>query len=147
MKVGGLIAKPALSSTATILTLAVCLCLPFADEVIGKYQFESLCKANGIESADVSKASGKKVKVEYGERRPLVGTIMPIKEGDVLFKDADSGEVLIKHKNYYALGGWLMRYTWLSMGSSQTMLFHGNGCDQRPTSAIFQRNSITFLYK
>lgn len=123
------------------------LALPFIDEVIGKYQFEALCKANGIESADVSKARGKKVTVEYGERSLLGGTIMPIKESNVLFKDAVSGEVLIQHKNYYAVGGWLMRYTWLSMGSSQTILFHGNGCDQRPTAAVFQRNSIIFFYK
>lgn len=146
MKVGRLIAKPALSSTATILILAASLCLPFADEVIGKYQFEALCKAKGIESADVSKARGKKVKVEYGERRLLGGTTMPIKESDVLFKDADSGEVLIHHKNYYALGGWLMRYTWLSMGSDHPMLF-GGFCDRRIEQEIFETNSITFLYK
>lgn len=128
MKVGRLIAKPALSSTVTILILAVSLCLPFADEVIGKYQFEALCKANGIENADVSKARGKRVKLEIGERRLLKGSIMPINVEDWLYRDANSGEILIQHKDYYALGGWLMRYTPLSMGSQHSMLFPGNGC-------------------
>lgn len=55
------------------------LTLPFVDEIIGKFQFEALCKANGIESADVSRARGKRVKVEYGERTFVEGAIMPIK--------------------------------------------------------------------
>ncbi|MDA8447275.1 hypothetical protein [Paracidovorax valerianellae] len=50
---------------------------PFVDEVLGKYQFEALCNANGIESADVSKAQGKRVALEVGIGRPLDGTIMP----------------------------------------------------------------------
>ncbi|MHB1198398.1 MAG: hypothetical protein ACYCZ6_02340 [Polaromonas sp.] len=145
-KLGNLVPNPSWRRAVKVGIFIALLVAPFVDEVIGKYQFESLCKANGIESADVSKARGKKVKVEYGERRLLEGTIMPIKESDVLFKDADSGEVLIQHKNYYALGGWLMRYTWLSMGSDHPMLF-GGFCDRRIEQEIFKTNSITFLYK
>lgn len=123
------------------------LASPFVDEFIGKRQFEALCKANGIEGSDVSKARGKRVKVEYGERTSQVGTIMPIKVEDVYFKDADTGELLIQHKNYIAAGGWLMRYTPISMGSPQPMLFDGSTCDVRVEQAIFKINSITFLYK
>ena len=146
IKVGRLIAKPLLSGTATILTFVALLCLPFVDEVIGKHQFETLCKVNGIESADVSKARGKKVKVEYGGRELLEGTILPIQESNVLFKDADSGEVLIRHKNYYARGGWLMRYTFFSLGDSHPMLF-GGFCDRQIEQEIFKTNLITFLYE
>jgi hypothetical protein len=117
------------------------------DEVIGKYQFENLCKINGIESTDVSKARGRKVTFEYGDRVPVQGTILPIKESDVSFRDVDTNEVLIRHKNYYASGGWLMRYAWLSMGSNHAMLFDGSTCDVLKEQKIFKANSITFLYK
>lgn len=143
MKVGRRISKPILSSTARILILVVSLCLPFADEVIGKYQFEALCKANGIESADVSKARGKRVKLEYMELGSLGGTVMPIKVDDIVLKAAGSGEVLTQYKDYYAFGGWLMRYTPLSMGSQHPMLFSGNGCGLALKRGIFEVNRIS----
>ena len=145
--IGNWVPNVAWRSTVKVGVFLALLAAPFVDELIGMYQFNVLCKANGIEGADVSKARGKRVKVEYGERKFLAGTIMPIKVSDVLFRDADTSEVLIQHKNYYAMGGWLMRYTPLSMGSQHPMLFSGNGCDQRPLVDIFQRNSTTFLYK
>lgn len=118
------------------------LTAPFVDEVIGKYQFEALCKANGIESADVSKARGKRVKVDYGERTFVKGTTMPIMVSDVVFLDPDSAVILIRLKNYYAEGGWVMRYTPLSMGSSHAMLFSGNGCGFSERNRIFKANQI-----
>lgn len=141
-KLGSKATTPPLRSAIKWLVLLVLLSLPFVDEVIGKYQFEALCKANGIESADVSKARGKRVKVEYGERKFVEGTIMPIQMDDVFFRNADSGEVLIRYKDYYALGGWLMRYTWLSMGSQHSMLFPGNGCGFSQRDQIFKTNQI-----
>lgn len=120
--------------------------MPFADEVIGMLQFNALCKSNGIESADISKARGKRVKVEHGGRAPLDGTILPIKESNARFSDADTGELLIQHKEYFAEGGWLMRYTWLSLGSNHPMLFSGF-CDSQKQKEIFKANRITFLYR
>jgi hypothetical protein len=143
---GNTATNPLLRSTLKWLIFFVLISLPFIDEVIGKYQLEALCKANGIESADVSKARGRSVKVEFGERKELDGTIMPMKESDVFFKDATDGDVLIHHKTYYAIGGWLMRYTWLNMGSAHPMLF-GGFCDRRLEQEIFKTNAITFLYK
>lgn len=146
-KVGNLVADSRWQPPTKVFSLIALLSSPFLDEVIGKYQFEKLCKTNGIESADVSKAHGRKVKVEYGDRVPVRETILPIKESDVSFRDADTDEILIRHKNYYASGGWLMRYTWLSLGSNHTMLFDGSTCDIRKEQKIFKANSITFLYK
>ena len=145
-KLGNVVTKPPWRIPVSLIGFILLLSLPFVDEVIGKRQFETLCRTNGVESADVSKARGKKVKVEFGERMLLEGMILPIREANVLFGDAESGEVLIRHKNYYADGGWLMRNTWLSMGSSHPILF-GGFCNRRIEQEIFKTNSITFLYK
>lgn len=141
-----MVPSPKWKSPVMVCLTLLLLAAPFVDEVIGKYQFEALCKANGIESADVSKARGKRVKVNYGDRHPVSGTIMPIMETNVLFLDADSDEVFIHHKNYYAMGGWLMRYTPLSMGSKHPMLFVG-GCpiDYVDRDAIFLKKKITLI--
>ena len=144
--VGKCFTKSVWRTAAKVMIFLLLIALPFVDEVVGKYQFESLCTANGIESADVTKAKGKKVKVEYGERQLVHGTILPIKESDAFLKNADSGEVLIRYKNYYASGGWLMRYTWISLGTSQPMIF-GGFCDRRIEQEILRINDITFIYK
>jgi hypothetical protein len=140
-----LVPNPALRGAVKAVIFIALLVSPFVDEVIGKSQFEALCKANGIESADVSKARGKRVKLEIGERHPLDGTIMQIRFADWLYKDIDSGEVFFQHKNYYAMGGWLMRYTPLSMGSDHPMLFAGNGCNQILLQKILNAAQITVI--
>lgn len=144
---GNLVPNPTVRTVVKCSIFIALLASPFVDEVIGKHQFEELCKANGIEGADVSKAKGKRVRGEYGERRLVSGTIMPIEESDVLFRDADSNELLIQYKNYYAHGGWLMRYTPLSMGSPHSMLFPGNGCGFIQRDRIFMSNQISQIKK
>ena len=67
---------------------------------------------------------------------------MPIKVSDDVFRDAGSGDVVIQSKDYYAKGGWLMRYTPVSMGSPQPMLFDGNGCGLIAKDRIFSNNQI-----
>jgi hypothetical protein len=104
------------------------LIVPIADELIGMREFEALCQLHGVSRADLSRARGKSVKFGYGERKLVSHTLMPIRESDVWLTDAMGGETLAHYKNYYAAGGWLMRYTWLSMGASRAMLFEGNGC-------------------
>lgn len=141
---GNLVPNHRWRTAVKVVIFIALLASPFVDEVIGKYQFEALCKANGIEGADVSKALGKRVKLDVGERYPLDGTIMPINVSDWLYRDADSGEILFQHKNYYAKGGWLMRYTPLSMGSHHSM-FSGNGCDYNATQRIRKSAQITVI--
>lgn len=147
ISVGNLVKNTNIQVFIKVVAFIFLITLPFIDEIFGKYQFEALCKKNGIESADVSKARGKNLKVEYGGRLLVHGTILPIEESDVWFRDADTGDVLIKHKNYYAEGGWLMRNTWLSLGSNHPMLFSGSTCDLRIEQEVFKTNLITFLYK
>lgn len=119
------------------------LAMPFVDEAIGMIQFKTLCAANGIESVDVTIATGKKVRVQYGGRTFVHYTAVPIRESEVRFRDAVTGEGLIKHKNYYASGGWLMRYTGLGMGGGTPMLFDGNGCGFQARDRLFVANRIT----
>lgn len=143
IRLGNLVPSKPWRFPAKLAILSVLLFAPFVDEVVGMQQFERLCNRNGIESADVSNARGKRVKVEYGERKPVSGMILPTDEIDVRFRDSESGNVVIQHKNYHTSGGWLMRYTWFSMGSKQPMLFDGNCIDFKARKEIFFENAIT----
>ncbi|MCS4511045.1 hypothetical protein [Xylophilus ampelinus] len=143
---GNLVPNLAWRSAVKFGVFLALLASTFADEVIGKYQFEALCKANGIERADVSKARGKRVKLELGDSRPLSGTLMPGSIKEHVYRDVDSGEVVIHHKDYFAYGGWLMRHTPLSMGSRRPMLFSG-GCTDNylARDAILTRENISLV--
>jgi hypothetical protein len=143
IRLGNLIPRASLRSPTKLAIFVVLLSAPFIDEAIAARQFGTLCRANGIESADVSRARGKSVKVEYGERSSVPGALVPIQEAEVLFRDATTGEVLIRHRNYYARGGWLMRYTYLGMGHGMPMLFRGNGCGFGPREQVFKAAYIT----
>lgn len=145
-KLASLVPAPAWRSPVMWGVLILLLASPFVDEVIGKYQFEALCRANGIESADVSRARGKRVKLDIGTQSPLVGTIMPGTVENKVYRAANSEEIVIQHKDYFAFGGWLMRYTPLSMGSNHPMLFSG-GCivNYVERDAIFSKNNISLV--
>lgn len=147
LRLGNLVSSSRWRLPVKLAILVSLLSAPFLDEAIGMRQYDALCKRNGIEAADVSAARGKKVKVEYGARSPVSGTMVPIQESDETFRDAVSGEALIRTKNYYADGGWLMRYTWFSMGGSGPMLFGGSTCDKRREAEIFKAHEIGFLYR
>ena len=123
------------------------LTAPFVDEVIGMYQFEALCKANGIESADVSKARGKRVRInyDYAQEGAVPWQIVPTIEAELQIKDALTGEVLARYKDYRTEGGWLMRYTPLSMGSPQSMLFGGSTCDWTKAEEFIKRYEMTWI--
>lgn len=120
--------------------------LMVADEMVGMYQFNALCKANGIESADVSKARGKRVAMAY-TRTHLVsaGLVLPMEQDSISLSDTDTSEVLVRFKSYFSHGGWLMRYTPISMGSATPMLFDGNGCGVLREQEVLFSNQITVI--
>ena len=144
---GNLVPNPAWRSKIKVGVFLALLASPFVDEVIGKYQFEALCKANGIESADLSRARGKRVRVHdaYFAWKAISGSIIPMEETETQIKDAETDEVITRFKNYRTKGGWLMRYTPLSMGSPHSMLFGGSTCDWTATDALMNRNNITWI--
>lgn len=147
----GLITRrlPLSSNSKTWLRVAIVVGafpLMLIDEIVGKYQFQALCKANGIESADVSKARGKNVRLEISENTKLQGLMTPGIVDDRFYRDIDTNEILIHHKSYYSYGGLIMRLTPLSMGSSHPMLFPG-GCGAESTiiDSIFRANNILII--
>lgn len=143
--VGNAIGKRPWNMVAKILVFVVLIVAPFIDEVIARHQFEALCRRDGVQSADLSRAAGKKVRVEYGPRVDVEGVATPVQESLVSYRDAETGEVLLRHKDYYAAGGWLMRNTWLSMGANRPILFAGNGCGFTARDSRFAAVNISVV--
>lgn len=119
----------------------------FADEIIGKHQFEKLCETNGVQSVNFSAAPGDRVKIHdsFKNWRKVSGTILPMDETDTTIMKADSNEVLAQYKNYRADGGWVMRYSALSMGAHGPLLFDGSTCDWSATDAALRIRKIQWV--
>ena len=142
-----MVPNPKWKTPVMVFVSVLLIAAPFVDEVIGKYQFEALCKANGIESADVSKAKGKRVRIhyDYAHEREVSWQVLPTTETELQIKDEETDDVLVRYKDYRTKGGWLMRFTPLSMGSPQSMLFGGSTCDWSKTMQVIQRNDMTWI--
>ena len=121
--------------------------LSVADEIIGKYQFQALCKAHGIDSADLSKARRKQVKIHdiYTDWRPIASTILPMEKVETLMKDSETDEILARYENYRSDGGWLMRNTGLSMGNRGPIIFDGSTCDWSIATEALKVNGISWI--
>ncbi len=105
------------------LVVSLLFILLFFDELIAKPKFEELCRANQIRPADISNARLRTIEMRDETRLSVEGTPL-IRGTDVVFVDAQSREILFRHKSYYARGGWLVY--WLSMGSSGPALFRSD---------------------
>jgi len=97
---------------------------PVADDIIGGFQFRALCKQGAKLIYDVEKVRGKTVLWSGMPRTKIKNTIIPIEESIVDWVDVNTGEILIKYKEYYATGGWLSRF--IAFNSvTRPYTFHG----------------------
>jgi hypothetical protein len=90
--------------------IAIALALPVTDELVGGYQFRSLCEryASSIQ-IDRATAMGRTV---YFVAQPPVdvsGTWIRVVMRPIRFVDARTGEAVVSYNELGAVGGWLSR--------------------------------------
>ena len=93
------------------------LALPFADEIVGRAQFQILCdnEAKVWVSPTANEVTAAK-KLEKGITT-LSGYAFRIREQSVTYIDANTGEEFYKFKAFHTPGGWIMR-SGLNLGHS-----------------------------
>lgn len=92
------------------------LIAPLGDEIVGKYQFKSLCHKNGRQQIDFQRIAGRKVLLSTGEYKDVSGTILETSAARERLLDPKSMEPLVTYLDYRSKGGWLIR----ALGISQT---------------------------
>jgi hypothetical protein len=83
--------------------------IPFLDEIIGRYQFKSLCNNKAI--TWVSPNIGEIEAAHDGDSDIsfIRGFIIPIREQKEITLDAYTGEVIHQFSAFHTKGGWIMR--------------------------------------
>ena len=135
------LAMKVVSSVALFPTL---LLLPVADEVVGKVQFESLCKKYAVQVVDESHAMNRRVVYERrGTDQFAEGTAVEIRIDPIIYRDAETNQVLVSYHTLHAKGGLLIRT--LGISETNSPLLFRRGCAPQDQDAFKKKFNITVI--
>lgn len=113
------------------------LLLPLADEIVGAFQFNALCKANAVLKIDAEKAKGNTVRSIITPAKSdevIRGTALTIYYSHFSFVDVSSEEKLAEFDRYAAKGGWFVHALGIS-NSNSPIFIQPAGCSPRMASS------------
>lgn len=94
----------------TLLLTASLVALPLADEIVGGFQFRSLCQENSVLKIDAVRIRGKTIRVQSDSlNQEVTNTPIRIYYSRVSYRDVATDEELATVNSYVAEGGWLIR--------------------------------------
>jgi len=107
----------AMKVVSALVVFPALLLAPLADELIGGWQFEALCKRYATQTIDEEHAKNGRV---FYERRTAdrfaEGTFVRIRIDPVVYREVDTNRVVVSYHSLHANGGWLIR----TLGISET---------------------------
>lgn len=105
----------------------VLLPAPLIDELIGKWQFESLCKKYAVVEIDERNATNRRVVTEIREIDKYVeGTAVKIRIDPYVYRDEETNKIVVSYHTLHAQGGWLIRF--LGISETNAPLLFRSGC-------------------
>jgi hypothetical protein len=93
--------------------------LPLADEILGKREFEQLCRENETIFVDKVNAVGRTVYLENMDHEYLTNKWLKIREHNWRYLDATTNELVLSYKEFGA------ERTWLDGNAGRPLLFNG----------------------
>jgi hypothetical protein len=90
--------------------------LPLIDEIVGKRQFEQLCRENSTVHVDRAKAAGRTVYLADLPHIEIRGTWVRVVSQPWRYLDAKTGEVIVSYNMLQAEGGRFIRTLGISEG-------------------------------
>lgn len=120
--------------------------LPLIDEIVGKIQFEQLCRENSTIQVDRAKAAGKTVYLVVQPSVEVPGTWVRVVLQPWRFVDLNSGETIVSYNTLQAVGGVFIRTLGISEGGVP-LLFKGSCAPvNRPASVqTFKELGINYV--
>ncbi len=120
--------------------------LPLIDEIVGKRQFERLCKDNSTIQVDRAKAAGRTVYLAQTSDVDIKGTWVRIVLQPRRFVDATTGEIVVSFNDLIAVGGRFIQMLGISEGSVP-LTFKGwcQPGDRNTLENLFKELKITLI--
>lgn len=139
---GFCVSKMTLGTKRSLFRLFLCVFFflaPLADDIAGGFQFRALCRSSDILIYEEEKVAGRTVQLKRSQYRS-VGKIIPITEQLWDWVDPNTGESLIRYKDYRAKGGWLSRFIGFPQGNPP-YTFDGS-CGSKKARQIFDELKV-----
>lgn len=111
-------------TTSKLAIFSILFLAPFSDELIGAFQFSSLCDKYAVVEIYEQNAKNRKVIIEprssdtYAE-----GTALKIRIDPYVYRDIETNKVIIRYHILQAKGGWFIRLLGISE-TSAPLLFN-----------------------
>ena len=117
------LAPKSLQAPAAGLLFIGLLLFPLADEIVGGFQFRSLCASSASFQVGVANPEGRTTRVAINpSHQPVSGTAIPILHSRIEYLDVNSGEHVVSFDEYVAKGGLLIRGLGISQDNSPLTL-------------------------
>lgn len=111
-----------------LLIFILLLPLPVVDEIIGGYQYRTLCREKAVLRIDAEKAKGRTVRVVIDPSNEILqGTAIMIYHSHLSFRDVNTSEEIASYNRYVAKGGWFIRMLGIS-GNNAPLTIGLPGC-------------------
>jgi hypothetical protein len=118
--------------------------LPLVDELVGKWQFEQLCKDNSTIQVDRARAVGKTVYFVPQPTVDVTGTWVRVALRPHKFVDVVTGESVISYNELMASGGRLSRALGISEGGVPLTFVGSCALDENPR-ALFKSLNVSVM--
>lgn len=113
-----LLQLPKWNGLVAVAIFLVLLPIPVADELAGRFQFNTLCN-NATLRIDAEKARGKTIRVVIDPSNRIVpGQILVTLHSHFSLRDTETGEEVAQYDAYVVKGGVLIRMLGISEGTS-----------------------------
>jgi hypothetical protein len=117
---------------------------PIADELIGKQQFEALCRQYAVEKIDTEHAMNRRVLFESPRSEQYAkGTAVPIRITPYVYRDEETKKVLVSYHALHATGGWFIRF--LTISETDSPLLFQRGCGPENEGQFKKKFNITVI--
>lgn len=123
----------------SLLLLPLLAGLSFIDEIWARHQFQALCAEDNLLSYQADKIRGREVSAKALIQKNISAAV-PLVEYTQYWVAADTDDIVITSKSYYAQGGWISRLIGFPQGSPP-LLFNGT-CRSKEYYTLFQKLNI-----
>lgn len=125
-----------------LLIFVTLLPLPLIDEIVGRYQFEQLCKENATIQVDRATAAGKTAYYVPEPSIEIKGTWVRVVLQPYRFVDATTGKSVFSYSTLTAEGGRFIRSLGISEGG-MPLTFYGSCGPKENTKDLVKSLGIT----
>jgi hypothetical protein len=123
--------------------LVALLVAPVADEVVGGFQFRTMCERDAVLKIDAVKVRGRTLKRLWVESFPA-NSVLKIRRVQYQLLDASTDEELGTYATLSVWGGWLVRALGISDGNAP-LLINPASCDPVRHSRIDEQYGFVLV--